>query len=376
MAEFFGVLAVLSGIVAAVFMMRASSAEAARAQLAGRLGELEKKVQGAQEDANKAREEARKKAAALEEARERANKSVRKEARKERAADKDEDKAPAGGPDAAQLAQYAAAVEAANRRAADAEKKANASLDTVRADARKDAEAEIADLKKRLQKVEEDRKQADRDRAEAARKAEEEARKGPNVPGTRLDLKALDPAVVEELRRYFKRANNAEKMLALAEGQLELATDKVEETQKRYFAVCRELALVAVNKDKPAEVADAEAAKLAMDMVHASEDADERRALARGKDRRGDRPARPDRRERAATPAGAPAAGGVDRPRGPRRDRRPGETANPASEPAQAAAKRPESDAVKAPGAGAEPSNDRGGPTPASAAKPADAPQA
>jgi hypothetical protein len=202
-------------------------------------------------------------------------------------------------------------VEAAERRAANAEKGIEAKLEEARVTVRKELEAQVEDLKRRLTKME----KRDERPAVVAAPVVEKAPEKPYVPAARVDVTKLETPVVDELRRFYKRAVNAEKLLALSDQKLELVEDKLEEIQKRYFAVCRELSLVAVNAKKPQEVSDAEATKLAMDMVNASEDAAQRRSSLSGQ------PRRP--RPQAPRQDGAPQEGGKDHEgRGPGRRRR------------------------------------------------------
>ncbi len=67
----------------------------------------------------------------------------------------------------------------------------------------------------------------------------------PDVPGTALNLKELAPPVVQELARFFRKGEEFERLYTVAQSQLQLEKDRTLEIQRRYFAVCRELAVVA-----------------------------------------------------------------------------------------------------------------------------------
>lgn len=63
-----------------------------------------------------------------------------------------------------------------------------------------------------------------------------------------LDAKTLPETAQEELARLLRKAEQHERMHAVAIGKFQLAQERYAELQKRYFAVCRELAL-AVGQD-------------------------------------------------------------------------------------------------------------------------------
>jgi len=88
-------------------------------------------------------------------------------------------------------------------------------------------------------------------------KKKKEAR--PGVPGTQLDLKALPVEAVQELSRYFRKGEEYERLYSVAQGQLNLAKERNGELQKRYFAVCREMAVLATGNEAITE-AEAESA--------------------------------------------------------------------------------------------------------------------
>lgn len=65
----------------------------------------------------------------------------------------------------------------------------------------------------------------------------------PDVPGTTIDLKSLATPVVQELARFFRKGEEFERLYTVAQSQLQLEKDRTLEIQRRYFAVCRELAV-------------------------------------------------------------------------------------------------------------------------------------
>jgi hypothetical protein len=295
-------LALVAAVVAVYSLTRANAAESARRALWDKTQELEKRVATVQEELNSAREEGKRKALALDESREKLNKARRRDEPK---AEKDKP-----GPDPAAVAKYANAAEAAEKRAKAAEQKAQQMAEAAKAQVQREMQGQVDELKRKLAAKEQEA--APKEATEAAPvEPKREGPKGPRVPpelkGERvaLDVKTLPQPVIDELARFMRRAHNAEKLTLVADGQREVLTDKMEELQRRYFAVCRELALAAVNKDKPRDISDDEAAKLANDMVAASEEAGRRRAQQRGKVR----PPR-DGHEARHEPPGKPAVAG------------------------------------------------------------------
>jgi myosin heavy subunit len=86
----------------------------------------------------------------------------------------------------------------------------------------------------------------------------------PDVPGTALNLKELATPVVQELARFFRKGEEFERLYTVAQSQLQLEKDRTLEIQRRYFAVCRELAVVA---GAPANVAASVAVQAAEAVV-------------------------------------------------------------------------------------------------------------
>jgi hypothetical protein len=116
---------------------------------------------------------------------------------------------------------------------------------------------------------ERDRRQSLEDEAKSLRATIDELRATirkaearPDVPGTALDLKALPTPVVQELARFFRKGDEFERLYTVAQSQLQLEKDRTLEIQRRYFAVCRELAVHAgatPSTPEPEAVATAEA---------------------------------------------------------------------------------------------------------------------
>ncbi|MBN2361089.1 MAG: hypothetical protein JXR83_16660, partial [Deltaproteobacteria bacterium] len=103
----------------------------------------------------------------------------------------------------------------------------------------------------------------------------------------------------------YKRASNYEKLYAVTRGKLEAVTDRQEEMQRRYYAVCRELAVAAGRRLDAGQTGDEEAAKVAHEVVSAAEAAVQRR-------QRKPRPRQRPRKSASASPEAADAETGSD----------------------------------------------------------------
>src|SRR5579871_35728 len=62
--------------------------------------------------------------------------------------------------------------------------------------------------------------------------------------GHKIDLKSLTDDVASEFARVFRKAEQHERLHGIARAKLHLAQEKFTELQKRYFSVCRELAVM------------------------------------------------------------------------------------------------------------------------------------
>jgi hypothetical protein len=66
--------------------------------------------------------------------------------------------------------------------------------------------------------------------------------------GNKIDLKTLPDEAAGEFARVYRKAEQHERLHGIARAKLHLAQEKFTELQKRYFSVCRELAVLAGNK--------------------------------------------------------------------------------------------------------------------------------
>lgn len=265
------ILAAVAALVAVFFFFQWNAVKQVKAP-AAHSPELEKKIEALRGELTAAREETSRKQKQLDEVREEAKKKLRREGKK---AEREEEAAKAGtDPRDVEiqglkkgLASLESQLNAAKR---DAEQK-TAELERIRGEARGEAEGAV---KARDEERTRSRSLADEnaalkrtlDELRAAKKKESER---PDVPGTSLDLKSLPVEAVQELARYFRKGEEFERLYSVAQGQMQLSQDRYLELQRRYLAVCRELAIVA--GAKPAS--DQEAKKLAEGVVTGTDQA-------------------------------------------------------------------------------------------------------
>lgn len=92
---------------------------------------------------------------------------------------------------------------------------------------------EIDNLKKKISELESDLKKQ---------------RRMMRPEGNKIDLKTLPDEAAGEFARVYRKAEQHERLHGIARAKLHMAQEKFTELQKRYFAVCRELAVLAGNK--------------------------------------------------------------------------------------------------------------------------------
>lgn len=68
--------------------------------------------------------------------------------------------------------------------------------------------------------------------------------------GQKIDLKSLPDEAAAEFSRIYRKAEQHERLHGIARAKLHLAQEKFTELQKRYFNICRELALLSGHKEE------------------------------------------------------------------------------------------------------------------------------
>jgi len=243
--------------------------------------EMQRRLDEARSEVSEAKEEARKRRGELVESRDQLRKAKRKRGR---GSDESSAETTAAGDDnpefeklRTEIKRLTSALEGAEARVKRIQGETDAAVDqareTVRAENRREFESQLTELRTQV-----DTLTADIDRA---KRTEEKAANEAPPPGVRIDLKALAPEVVDELRRFYKRASNYEKLYTVTHGKLEAISDRHEEMQRRYYAVCRELAVAAGRSLASGASGDEAAAKLAQDVVTHADAAAQRRRKPR-----------------------------------------------------------------------------------------------
>jgi hypothetical protein len=223
------------------------------------------KLDALRKELGTAREDLGKKTKALEEARKESKKKLKKQAQKEKNADKGgDDSATASSPseERAEIARLKKALDAMELQVATVKKEA----DEVKKNAITDAENEVeSKLSRSKSEVESLKKELDQLKAKVEADAEA-AQKKPDIP---LDTNDLPLEAAHELARHYRKGEYYAKLYGASRGQAQLAQERFNELQKRYYAVCRELSL-ATGKD---ELGGEEARAHAEGLVAASAEA-------------------------------------------------------------------------------------------------------
>ena len=263
------VIAIAAVVVAFIFVLKLQQANGRAASLREEADEARRLLEGTKKELSGAKEDLGKKSNALDALKSEAKKKARREGKK---AQRDANKADADAPaddeseQRAEIKKLKSAIRALEKQVADTQSEAE---DTV-SSATRTAEEAVAS---KLASLESDKKQLTKTLEDLRASIKKQRESRPDVPGSQLNLKELAPEVVQELARYFRKGEEYERLYNVAQGQLQLSGDKLGELQKKYYAVCRELA-VAVRAE-PAT--DAEAKKVAEGVV-ATGDAASRKA--------------------------------------------------------------------------------------------------
>jgi myosin heavy subunit len=251
------------------------------------VGALEKKLAEAKADAQGAREKLASKQKEVDELREQAKAKARREGKKE-TRETDDSANKGKGPDPRDVE-----IQSLRKGMAGLESQLNsikreaAAKDASSSEASNKTAAEIEGARKSAE-GEREKRRALEDELVALKKTIDELRGAlkkadarPDVPGTTLNLKELPTPAVQELSRFFRKGEEFERLYTVSQSQLQLEKDRYLELQRRYFAVCRELA---VQAGLPANTPESELQKRAEAVVEgAAEKLAERQArLASG----------------------------------------------------------------------------------------------
>lgn len=234
LAIIFLLLAAFACILAFSFYSKAKKAEEALSRTKQGQNVQDGKLDQTRQEISSLKEELNRKNKLLEEAREQARRKLRKEGQKQEqpaisAPSPDQDHARRNL--AAMESQVALLKQDFDQQLAKAKEVALAESTS----AANKLKEEIAKLQSELSRAKND---SQKKRNQLAKDLAQE-----------IDLSALPQEVVGELGRLYRKAEQHERLHGLLQGKFQLAQERYLELQRRYFAVCRELAVVANKED-------------------------------------------------------------------------------------------------------------------------------
>jgi chromosome segregation ATPase len=218
-----------------------------------------KEVDSVRAEVGQLKAELQKKQKTIEEMREEAKKKARREGMKAAKEGEGEGASSAEKVENGDVKKFKAAAVALEQQIAELTKDKLRAVKEAEVAIKEKLHAELDRVKAEAKKLE---STLDELRASIKKKAESR----PDVPGSGLDLKSLPTDVVQELARYYRKGEEFERLYAIAQGQLQLEKDKLADVQRRYYAVCRELAVAAAGP-RAAGVTDEEAKAVAERVV-------------------------------------------------------------------------------------------------------------
>lgn len=207
---------------------------------------LEQKITTSRDDLKKSKEDLERERNALREARELTKKKLRRQANAE--SDQKFQSEAAMNNTASDDSQKAilaleAQIENMKREQTENEDTIRARLSAEMDKKNNERESEVESLKKKIADLSEELKKQKRLM---------------RPEGNKIDLKTLPDEAASEFARVFRKAEQHERLHGIARAKLHLAQEKFTELQKRYFTVCRELAVLAGDKseDEPLAARD------------------------------------------------------------------------------------------------------------------------
>ena len=278
-----GIWAVIASVIALLFWNKANATAPVQALGSGakkaalpKAGEdplkaLEKKLAEARTEASGAKEKLQAKQKEFDEFKESARQKAKREGKKEAREAEDASKKGTDPRDVEiqSLRKGMAALESQlnnlKREQANASASATDRRDRTAAEVAGAKEAAAGERDKR-QSIEQENAQL-KATLDELRSAMKKADARPDVPGTALNLKELPTPAVQELSRFFRKGEEFERLYTVSQSQLQLEKDRYLELQRRYFAVCREMA---VKTGAPVNASDAEIAKAAHEALEES----------------------------------------------------------------------------------------------------------
>lgn len=229
---------IISGVVLAIAIMLIISGRQSSAHLKNLLKteqertlKLQQKIQSSQEEYRKNKEELERGKEALREARELSKKKLRKadnsqQIPEDTMMDNINNKV---------IEDSKKAVMAMESQIEQLKSEQNKSEELIRSELQSQSQHLESELKKKIVLLEEELKKQ---------------KKLMRPEGHKINLKTLPDEAASEFARVYRKAEQHERLHGIARAKLQLAQEKFSDLQRRYFEVCRELALAASQNNK------------------------------------------------------------------------------------------------------------------------------
>ena len=254
-------IALIALVAAAVMFVKMKEALRLKEQTTSSAPVIDGRLDSLRRELTAAREETARKQKALDEVREEGKKKLRREGKK---ATREETGAQTPDARDAQIASLQKALAALEMQLSlqkkDGDRKIREAAEAVRGETSIAASREQGEDRARTHQLEREVSSLKTTLDELRQSIRKKAEDRPDIPGTELDLKSLPTPAVQELARFYRKSEELERLYHVTQGQVQLAQDRILELQRRYFAVCREMALAA---GASPSLSDAEARKTA-----------------------------------------------------------------------------------------------------------------
>ncbi len=217
---------------------------------------LEEKFSSIKKECSIMKEDLSKKSKMLEEARDVAKRKLRKEGIKVN----NEAELSSGNAEDCEIERLQGAIEAMKSQLGSMQNQSSIEANQARLEAKADFNKELMVYKQEINELNDQlgRRKQDADKQKRTLKQ--------SLPT--IDIDALSEDAAKEIARLFRKSENYEKMHAASQGKLQLSIERFAEMQKRYYAVCRELALAVGGE---ANANEEQARNIAEDIVAAAD---------------------------------------------------------------------------------------------------------
>ena len=218
---------------------------------------IEDKLTTSRKELSQNKEDLARRSKALEEAKENARRKDRREGKKTDTSEPEASTALGHG----DLDKMRRALQMMEKELKDAKGATSAAQAEAEARIKGEYEARLVELSNETKRLEQELRQT---------KGQTRARVKGAAP-MEVDLDALPANIVAELARLYRKSEQLEQMNSLTNGKAKLSQERFAELQKRYFAVCRELALSAMGSE--VQLSEEQARDAAEKYLKAAEDA-------------------------------------------------------------------------------------------------------